>query len=202
MPSPLQPLYPIRTERLTLRPVTLGDLDAIHAYRSNPTVALYLPHEPHSRDDTVAMLEKMTEQSALSKPGQWLDLAVEFNGAGVVGEVVLKWDSDDHELGEIGLAFDPSVKGAGVATEAATAVLRLAFEQFGWRRVIGVCDILNLRSSALMERIGMRREGVFREAQWVKGRWTTMCHYGMLQYEWQARYGDASQPSAPTQPKV
>ena len=27
---------------------------------------------------------------------------------------------------------------------------------------------------------------------WFKCRWTTMCHYAMLQYEWQARYGDAA----------
>ncbi len=202
MPSPVQPPYPIRTERLSLRPVTMDDLDAIHAHRSMPTVALYLPHEPHSREDTVALLEKMTEQSALSKPGQWLDLAVELDGAGVVGEVVLKWDADDQQQGEIGFAFHPSVKGSGVATEAATAVLRLAFEQFAWRRVIGICDILNLRSSALMERIGMRREAVFRESEWFKGRWTTMCHYAMLQYEWQARYGDSARPSAPVQPSV
>ena len=111
MPSPVQPSYPIRTERLSVRPVTMDDLAAIHSYRSNPTVALYLPHEAHSRDDTEALLVKMTEQSALSEPGQWLDLAVEMDGAGVVGEVVLKWDTDDHELGEIGFAFHPSVKG-------------------------------------------------------------------------------------------
>lgn len=200
MPSPVQPPYPLRTERLSLRPVTMDDLDAIHAHRSMPTVALYLPHEPHSREDTVALLERMMEQSALSEPGQWLDLAVELDGAGVVGEVVLKWDAD--EQGEIGFAFHPSVKGTGVATEAATAVLRLAFEQFGWHRVIGICDILNLRSSALMERVGMRREAVFREAEWFKGRWTTVCHYAMLQYEWHARQGDAAQSAAPVQPSV
>jgi RimJ/RimL family protein N-acetyltransferase len=170
----------------------MGDLDAIHAYRSNPTVALYLLHEPHSREDTVAMLAKMTKQSALSEPGQWLDLAVELDGGGVIGEVMLKWDADDQELGEIGFAFHPSVKGTGIATEAAAAVLRLAFEQFGWHRVIGICNILNLRSSALMERLGMRREAVFRESEWFKGRWATVSHYAMLQYEWRARYGDAA----------
>ena len=196
MSSPVQPRYPVRTGRLSLRPVKMDDLDAIHAYRSMPTVALYLPHEPHSRDDTVRLLETMTAQSALSEPGQWLDLAVELDGAGVVGEVVLKWDADDQRQGEIGFAFHPSVKGTGVATEAATAMLRIAFEQFGWHRVVGICDILNLRSSALMERIGMRREAVFRDSEWFKGHWTTLCHYAMLRYEWQARYGDAAQTDA------
>ncbi|MEO7122447.1 MAG: GNAT family protein, partial [Lacisediminihabitans sp.] len=158
-------------------------------------VARYLPHEPHTRDDTVALLARMTRESALSEPGQWLDLAVELEGA-VVGEVVLKWDADDHQLGEIGLAFHPSVEGSGVATEATLAVLRLAFEEFGWRRIIGICDILNLRSAALMERVGMRREAVFREAVWFKGHWATSCHYAVLRYEWQVKQGSAVQPSA------
>jgi RimJ/RimL family protein N-acetyltransferase len=194
MPSPVQPRYPLLTDRLNLRPVTTRDVDAIHAYRSMPIVARYLPHEPHSRDDTVMLLAKMTEQSALSEPGQWLDLAVELDGAGVVGEVVLKWDADDDELGEIGFVFHPSVEGTGIATEATSAVLRLAFEQFRWRRVVGICAILNLRSSALMERVGMRREAVFREAELFKGQWVTICHYGMLRYEWQARPGNTEQP--------
>lgn len=189
MQLPVHPHYPIRTDRLSLRPVTTGDLDAIYEYRSMPIIARYLPHEPHSRDDTATMLAKMAEQSALSKPGQWLDLAVEIAGEGVIGEVLLKWDAADHELGEVGFVFHPSVAGTGVATEAVTAALRIAFEQFGWRRVVGVCNILNLRSSALMERVGMRREAVFREALWTKGQWVTMYHYGMLRYEWQARYG-------------
>lgn len=127
---------------------------------------------------------------------------MEFDDQGVVGEVALRRDADDQQLGEIGFAFHPSVKGTGVATEAVIAVVRIAFERFGWRRVIGICNILNLRSSALMERVGMRREAVFRDAEWFKGRWTTMCHYAMLQYEWLARYGDATPPSAPNQPSV
>lgn len=202
MPSPVQPRYPLRTERLSLRPVMTGDLDAIHTYRSMPIIARYLPHEPHSLDDTVAFLAKMTEQSALSEPGQWLDLVVELEGSGVIGEVILKWDAEDLELGEIGLVFHPSVAGSGVATEATIAVLRLAFEQFGWRRVVGICDILNLRSSALMERVGMRREAVFREAKWFKGHWATDCHYAILGYEWRALYQNAPRTAAPTQPRV
>jgi len=195
----VQPAYPLRTERLRLRPVSLDDLEAVHSYRSMPDVARYLPHEPHSREDTIATLSKMVEQSGMTELGHWLDLAVEFDelagaadSSAVVGEVLLKWDAENAELGEVGFAFHPSVQSTGVATEAVTAVLRLAFEQFGWHRVVGICNSLNLRSAALMERVGMRHEATFRQATWFKGGWADVSHYAMLREEWRAQYGDAA----------
>lgn len=188
----VQPSYPVRTDRLRLRPVSLNDLDAIHSYRSMPDVARYLPHEPHSREDTAATLSKMVEQSSLTEPGQWLDLAVEVDGLpDAIGEVLLKLDENNPLLGEVGFVFHPSVQGVGIATEAVTAAVRIAFEQFGWHRVTGICNTLNVRSSGLMERIGMRREASFRAAEWSKGTWSDVSHYAMLREEWQARHGGA-----------
>ena len=48
---PLRPSYPVRTERLLLRPLTAGDADALLAYRGRDDVSRYVPFEPMSRDD-------------------------------------------------------------------------------------------------------------------------------------------------------
>lgn len=45
----LRPAYPIRTERLLLRPLTVSDVDALLAYRSRPDVCRYVPFEPMDR---------------------------------------------------------------------------------------------------------------------------------------------------------
>ncbi|MBX3087241.1 MAG: GNAT family N-acetyltransferase [Cryobacterium sp.] len=219
--SPLtQPEYPIRTARLRMRPITLEDLEAVNAYRSIPAVAEYLPHEPHSMEDTRATINRMIEQSALAEPGSWIDFAVELapggtdsGGAGsssadsggadsgsadseiaasepvesgyrAIGEVLLKWDRDEPRSGEIGYVFHPKVHGTGIPTEAVAAGLKVAFEQFNWHRVHGVCDVLNERSALLMSRLGMRKEAELREIKWSKGRWMTFCHYAILQDEW------------------
>lgn len=204
--SPLtQPEYPIRTARLRMRPITLEDLEAVNAYRSIPAVAEYLPHEPHSMEDTRATINRMIEQSALAEPGSWIDFAVELapgstdpgsagseigdsspaeSGSRAIGEVLLKWDRDEPRSGEIGYVFHPKVHGTGIPTEAVAAGLKVAFEQFNWHRVHGVCDVLNERSALLMSRLGMRKEAELREVKWSKGRWMTFCHYAILQDEW------------------
>lgn len=178
--APVHPDYPVRTKRLSLRPVRADDLDAIHAHRSLPEVARYLPHEPHTREDTQRTLERMIAGEALAEPGDWLDLAVETESGRVVGEVLLKRDDRAPLTGEIGFAFHPDVHGTGIATEAVTAALDVAFDSFGWHRVTGVCFVENTASAALMRRVGMRHESVSRQDVHRKGSWRHSSRFAVL----------------------
>jgi RimJ/RimL family protein N-acetyltransferase len=49
------------------------------------------------------------------------------------------------------------------------------------------CDPRNAASVAVLERLGMRREGHMRESTWAKGEWTDDLLYAILDWEWQAR---------------
>ncbi|BDI21424.1 hypothetical protein L3i23_02000 [Herbiconiux sp. L3-i23] len=51
-------------------------------------------------------------------------------------------------------------------------------------RVIGRIDVRNIPSARVLERLGMRREADFVEADWFKGEWTTTTVFAMLQREW------------------
>jgi RimJ/RimL family protein N-acetyltransferase len=62
---------------------------------------------------------------------------------------------------EIGYVGDSRRSGSGLMSEAAAAVLVLAFE-LGIERVAAYCDVRNERSIRFAERLGMRREGVLR----------------------------------------
>ncbi len=182
--TPIHPDYPVRTKRLSLRPVRADDLDAVHAHRSLPEVARHLPHEPHTREDTARTLERVIAGQALAEPGDWLDLAVETESGRVVGEVLLKRDDRAPLTGEIGFAFHPDVQGTGIATEAVTAALGVAFDSFGWHRVVGVCSVQNTASAALMRRIGMRHEAVSRQDVHRKGSWHHSSRFAVLAGEW------------------
>ena len=90
---------------------------------------------------------------------------------------------------EIGWTLHPTASGRGFATEAARALLEVAFEHYGLRRVVANLDAANERSAALAERLGMRRE-VHRLADfWSKGRWTDSYEYALLRSEWEAQRG-------------
>ena len=99
----------------------------------------------------------------------------------VVGDVAL-WSTDDAQrLAEIGWAFHPEVAGRGLATEAAAAVLDIAFDTYGLHRVAAQLDPRNVASARLCERLGMQREAHLRQSWWEDGEWTDSLVYGLLE---------------------
>ena len=190
----LYPDYPIRTERLALRPFTRGDVDAVFAYRRREDVARYLFDVPLSRDECALAVQQRIGQIALEQEGDKIILAVELaQGGALIGEVSLIWRSTDARQGEVGWIFDPDHHGRGYATEAANAMLDLAFGPGDMHRVAARCDVRNEASWRLMQRIGMRREAHFREHAIFKSQWDEEFIYAMLWQEWHAlRAGSAS----------
>ena len=183
----LHPTYPILTERLALRPYGEGDLDALYDMVRRPEVVRYLYWDVHSREDAAGMLARRITCDAIRAEGDWLVLAVTLRETGaVLGDVVLKWESQEHRQGEIGFVFHPRSQGKGYAHEASREVLRLGFEYLGLHHIVGRCDARNTASSGLLERLGLRREAHLVQNEWVKGEWTDELIYAMLGSEWGA----------------
>ena len=184
----LYPDYPIRTERLALRPFTRGDVDAVYAYRRRDDVARYLFDVALSREECALAVQQRISQVALEVEGDKIILGVELiENAALIGEVSLIWRSVDARQGEVGWIFDPQYQGRGYATEAANAMLDLAFGPGDIHRVSARCDVRNEASWRLMERLGMRREAHFREHAIFKSRWDEEFVYAMLRREWLGR---------------
>ena len=191
----LYPDYPVLTERLRLRPFERGDVDAVFAYRRREDVAKYLFDVALSREECALAVQQRTGQVALETADDKIILAVEEQASGrLIGEVSLIWRSVEARQCELGWIFNPEYHGRGFATEAARALLDLAFGPGDMHRVMARCDAQNLASSRLMERLGMRREAHFREHAIVKGEWDEEYIYAILRREW--RGGVEVKPSA------
>lgn len=184
----LRPRYPVRSERLLLRPLTVADTDALLAYRSRPDVCRYVPFEPMSRQDVIARMAGQWARTELTGEGQALTLGAEVSATGeLAGDVMLYWQSRLHAGGEIGYVFHPGCSGRGYATEAARAVLRLGFEELGLRRIVARIDERNEPSARVLRRLGMRQEARLVESEFFKGEWTTEVDFAMLASEWASR---------------
>ncbi|MBC2932246.1 GNAT family N-acetyltransferase [Nocardioides sp. zg-1228] len=183
--TPAPPVWPLRTERLLLRPHELGDADAfVTAWGSEEWTSLLLSR-PMNRAEVVEMVRRRTERG----DGTFLGLAVTTLDGTVVGDSILHLQGTGLSEAEIGWTVLPEHAGRGYATEAARAVLRLGFEHYGLRRIMANLDVRNERSAALCERLGMRRE-VHRIADfWSKGEWTSSYEYALLREEWRAARG-------------
>jgi RimJ/RimL family protein N-acetyltransferase len=182
-----EPEYPIRTERLLLRPYALGDVDALYAYQRLPEVHRYLYTEPRTRAETEALVAERAGSAGLTEVGQAITLVADLAQTGeLVGDCMLFWRSQEHKQGEVGYVFNPAYHGRGLATEAVRALLRLGFEGLGLHRIAGHLDARNTASARVLERADMRREAHLVENEFVKGEWTDELIYAILRSEWTA----------------
>jgi RimJ/RimL family protein N-acetyltransferase len=202
VPPPIQPglrpQYPIRTERLLLRPLTTHDTDALLTYRSQPDICRYVPFEPMTREVIHDRLATQWARHELTDEGQALTLGVEVAETGeLVGDVVLFWHSRLHANGELGYVLNPDFGGRGLATEAAKATLRLGFETLGLHRIVARVEERNESSARLARRLGMRQEARLVHNEFFKGEWSTELDFAMLAEEW-ATLHSASIADLPT----
>ena len=188
-PESLRPTYPIRGDRLLLRPLTSRDIDALLAYRGREDVCRYVPFEPMTREDITERLTGQWARTELTSEGQSLTLGAEVSQTGeLAGDIILFWHSEEHAGGEIGYVFNPSLGGRGYATEAVTMMLRLGFEELGMHRIIARIDERNDPSVRLARRVGMRQEARLVENEFFKGEWSTELDFAMLAAEWHAAH--------------
>jgi RimJ/RimL family protein N-acetyltransferase len=183
--------FPLLTERLVIRPLTPDDLDRHHALFSDPDVVRYLYFGPFNRE---AAREHLERRSVVELPseGGWINFGVEVQGEGVlIGELAMGFISSVHAHYEVGYVFDANYEGHGYATEGAAMIVELAFAGLGAHRVSGRLDARNTRSALVLERLGMRREALFLENEFVKGEWTDELVYAVLEPEWRALRGPA-----------
>lgn len=179
----MRPDWPLRTERLTLRPWEDGDFDAFFEMQRDVESARWLYNEPRDEENARRIFELKKAGHELVEEDQWLSAAAVADGELVV-DVSLHWLSVEHRTGEIGYFAHPRHAGKGYTTEAARALVGWAFEVAGFHRVIGRIEPRNEASGRILEKLGMRREGVFLENEWVKGEWQSEALYAILEHEW------------------
>lgn len=185
------PPLPLRTERLVLRAVVASDSAAIGAYCADPEVTRYLPFPALDAEGVAGRMQRLVAATAPSVPGEFLALAVTHDDV-LVGDLMLRFTdrhgaSDPPAIGELGWVFAPEHAGRGFATEAARALVDLAFTHYPLHRLMARLDPRNVASARLCERIGMTHEAHTREDYAERdGSWSDTAVYGLLRREWAA----------------
>lgn len=170
---------PLRTVRLLLRRARPEDAAIMHRWYADPEVARYLLLPAQTPPETELMVRKRAKFVAPAADGDALYLHVELDGR-LVGDVMLQLQGPALVTGELGWCFDPEAGGRGIATEAAQALIDVAFDHYRLHRVIANLDSRNQPSRRLCERLGMTRELDARADYWSKGEWTPSLRYGLL----------------------
>jgi RimJ/RimL family protein N-acetyltransferase len=179
-----EPTLPIETTRLRLRAPEPDDLAPLHAIQSRDEVVRWLYWDPRSVEEVSRALDRQIHQDRTKE----LAVVVQLRATGdLVGHVTLTLGPPEHKQAEIGFMFHPDHQGHGYATEAAEAVVRLAFDTYDLHRVYGRLEPRNAASARVLEKLGMRREALLVENEWVKGEWQSEAVYALLAREWSER---------------
>lgn len=185
--DPLKPWFPIRTERLLLREARLSDYDDVHAYGADPEVSKFMDWGPNTPEVSAQVVGRWVAMSALW-PRDEVNLAVELLETGrVIGSIRLAIQSKANRTADFGYTFGKDYWRQGIATEAASAIVEVAFTTLGLHRIFATCDVQNVGSYRVMEKLGMRREATLLKDQEVRGRWRDTHVYALLAQEWEAR---------------
>src|ERR671916_1426994 len=153
-----------RTERLRLVPIDARHAPELWELHQDEGIARWYPL---SREQALRFAERM-ESSWTRGVGKWL--AYEESTGAFVGRGGPSWAVvGGAERVEIGWAFRQEVWGRGYATEIGRAGLDHAFSVLGVEEVVAFTEVHNVRSRAVMERLGMRQIGRILRPGFVAG---------------------------------
>ncbi len=173
----------LATGRLQLRPWRPADVADVLAYANDSEFARYLEKVPipysiqHAEEFVSACVSadwRTDTRFAISLEGQ------------VVGGVDL-WIDPRNAIAETGYAMARQYWNSGYMTEAIGAVIAWAFQSLDLSKVWADCDIRNIGSWRVLEKVGMHREGFLRSHRLGRGERFDVVQYGLLREDWRAR---------------
>ncbi len=168
----------ITTERLQLRPLAKSDLPRMQQYGTRPAFYRFLPIGAQTPESIADFLEAELEKQG-REDRRVLALVPKDLGF-IVGTVRIQIQDRGHRHGDLGYALDSDYQGKGYMSEAVRRVLTFGFETFRLHRIWATCDVENVPSRRVMERVGMTREGVLREDKCLRGDWRNSYLYSIL----------------------
>jgi ribosomal-protein-alanine N-acetyltransferase len=157
----MRPPKIIETPRLTLRPPLAPDAEAIFSgYAQDAEVTKYLIWRPHKNvEETRDFVRHCMLAWEDGSTFPWIITRKDD------GRLIGMIESRVKEFGiNIGYVLARAQWGCGYMPEAARAVVDWGLSQDGIFRVWALCDVDNIASARVMEKVGMQREGILRRS--------------------------------------
>lgn len=170
---------PITTQRMLIRKLGIGDAEDIYAVSRNPAVSRFVLWDTHrSLMDSRAMIRGVLRSYRMDEPAPLAMVYRETNR--VVGTIGFIWIDREHNSAEIGYSLAQEMWNRGLTTEALRAMIAFGFEKLHLNRIEAQFDVRNVASGRVMEKAGMRKEGVLRQRMYNKGEYIDLEMWAIL----------------------
>ena len=178
--------------RVRLATLVEGDYEAWHTVRSRCRSWL-VPWEPRSKgaplaaEDVASFVARCGMRERERQLGSGFGFGI-FSDGRFCGEITLSSiQRGPFQNGSIGYWIDEEMAGAGLIPEAVVVVLQFAFETLRLHRVEVAIIPRNVASRRVVEKLGLRNEGVALGYLEINGEWEDHVRYAMTTEEWTAR---------------
>ena len=178
----------IETARLYLRHFRNGDEYDLFEYLSEPEVNCFR----QMKTDDLAQAQKAVEERIGNKNEEFFAVCLKETGK-VIGEVFYCRDKQEDDTVSPCWMFNKKFQGNGYAYEAASALLDYLFGNLSVRRIYAYTEDYNFSCQRLCEKLGMRREGLFKEfVSFINNpdgspKYENTIQYAILRKEWAGR---------------
>lgn len=195
-PTPFERVsWPARTDRLLLRPMRPDDFARLYEIRAIPSVTQWLTGRPASYDEYV---ERYGTPERLATT---LVMELADGSDTIIGDLFLAVETPYAQVevrsraegtqAVVGWLLEPAYAGRGYATEAASEILRICFEELRLHRVVAGAFADNPASLRVMEKLGMRIEGRAVRASLHRDLgWVDTVEAAILADEWHGRMSE------------
>ena len=174
----------LQTTRLVVRPLSSDDAPTVAKLAGKREIAdttLSIPH-PYSEQQAKDWISR---HSATASGGKEIVFAiVTRKNIELVGTCGLRDIDCEHGQAEMGFWIAVDCWGRGYATEAAQALLWFGFETLRLNRIYAHHMLRNPASGRVLEKIGMKKEGVLRERVRKWGVFEDVALFAVLRKEW------------------
>lgn len=175
----------LSTERLTLREISLDDVEFWIRNFSDPEVVELTAFEP-PKDLEAAKQEIQTYCIDVFKGDTGIRWGIELRGSpGLIGTLgYYKWVKSGGFSAEMGYDLLKEFRRKGIMKEAMTAGIDYGFQNMHLNRIQAKIDPRNTASLALVNSLGFTREGTIRDSQFFRGKFVDDVIFSVLRREW------------------
>lgn len=152
----VKPPRTLETQRLSLRQPVIQDAASIfEQYAQDPKVTKYIGWQPHK---SIAVTNEFINRciSVWADDSAFPYVLIRQEDAQLIGMLEIRINNYKADLGYV---LAKSEWGKGYMPEAVQTLTNWALAQDEIYRVWAFCDVENLASARVMEKVGMQREG-------------------------------------------
>jgi len=173
----------LKTERLVLRPFELSDAKIVQQKAGDKDIADTTLNIPHPYPDGLAE-EWISIHQPKFEAGELINYAIILKETGeLIGAVGLRVEKKFNHA-ELGYWIDKNLWGNGYCTEAARALVEYGFNKYGLHKIFAEHLKRNPASGKVMQKLGMKKEGLLKEHVIKWNKYEDVLVYGILKDIW------------------